>query len=82
MQIVDPTHPALRGFEIVYRWESVQEEDFGSGVIVMFTASLIGFVVLFTLVICNSELMDLPPTPASSSRSSSSISAKSKRNRY
>lgn len=24
---IDPLHPALRGFKLLYRWESVQEED-------------------------------------------------------
>lgn len=49
---VDPTHPSLRGFEIDYRWESVQEEDFGLGVVVLFGSATIGVVVLFFMVVC------------------------------
>lgn len=62
---VDPTHPTLRGFELQYRWENVQEEDFGLGVIVMFCSALTAFFVLFTVVICNSELMDSLPSSQS-----------------
>jgi len=58
---VDPTHPALRGFELQYHWTSVQEEDFGFGVIVMFCSAIVAFVVLFSVVVCNSELMDAGP---------------------
>lgn len=48
---LDSSHPALRGFEMEYVWESVQEEDFGLGVIVMFSSAVIGFVFLFFLAI-------------------------------
>lgn len=61
---IDPTHPALRGFELQYRWESVQEEDFGLGVQVMFCACLLAFVVVFLVVVCNSELVE--PIPRTS----------------
>mmetsp|Transcript_21372 Transcript_21372/g.29406 ORF Transcript_21372/g.29406 Transcript_21372/m.29406 type:complete len:221 (+) Transcript_21372:281-943(+) len=48
---LDSSHPALRGFEMEYIWESVQEEDFGLGVIVMFSSAVIGFVTLFLLAL-------------------------------
>jgi hypothetical protein len=61
---IDPSHPALRGFELQYNWESVQEEDFGLGVQVMFCTCLLAFVVVFLVVVCNSELMDpIPQRP-------------------
>ena len=66
---IDPSHPTLRGFEIDYRWESVQEEDFGLGVVVMFTSCLVGFVVLFLLVICNSDLVEMPGSKWSNGKS-------------
>lgn len=58
---IDPTHPALRGFELQYRWESVQEEDFGLGVQVMFCACLLAFVAVFLVVVCSSELVEPIP---------------------
>lgn len=64
---IDPSHPALRGFELQYRWESVQEEDFGLGVQTMFCACLLAFLVMFTVIVCGSELMDLSPQSAGSS---------------
>lgn len=64
---IDPTHPALRGFVLQYSWESVQEEDFGLGVQAMFCSCLVAFMVMFLVVVCNSELMD--PAPRSSSDS-------------
>eukprot|EP00598_Pedospumella_elongata_P017038 CAMPEP_0184993464 /NCGR_PEP_ID=MMETSP1098-20130426/45667_1 /TAXON_ID=89044 /ORGANISM="Spumella elongata, Strain CCAP 955/1" /LENGTH=194 /DNA_ID=CAMNT_0027519303 /DNA_START=97 /DNA_END=681 /DNA_ORIENTATION=+ len=66
MTKVDPSHPTLRGFELQYQWTSVQEEDFGLGVIVMFCSAIVAFLVLFSVIVCNSELMDVPPTPAAS----------------
>lgn len=58
---IDPTHPALRGFELMYMWESVQEEDFALGVITMFVCTIIGFGLLFCLVLCNGESIDPKP---------------------
>jgi hypothetical protein len=72
---LDPSHPALRGFELQYRWESVQEEDFGLGVQVMFCACLAAFLAMFTVVICGSDLMDL------TTQSSSTGSGKMKKTR-
>jgi len=66
MTKVDPSHPTLRGFELQYQWTSVQEEDFGFGVIVMFCSAIVAFLVLFCVIVFNSELMDVPPTPAAS----------------
>jgi hypothetical protein len=48
----------LRGFELQYRWENVQEEDFGLGVQVMFCSCLVAVTVLFLVVVCNSDLME------------------------
>ena len=67
MARIDPSHPALRGFELQYSWESVQEEDFGLGVQVMFCSCLVAFFVMFLVVVCGSELME--PVPRSSSGS-------------
>ena len=66
---IDPTHPALRGFELQYKWENVQEEDFGLGAQVMFCSCLISFIVLFLIVICNSELVDVVPMAPSTGSS-------------
>eukprot|EP01038_Epipyxis_sp_PR26KG_P014601 gene14601-19608_t len=52
---LDPSHPALRGFEITYMWENVQEEDFGFGVISLFITSVVAFLTLFCLVIFSSD---------------------------
>lgn len=57
IQRVDPTHPALRGFELEYTWESVQEEDFGLGVIVMFVSAVVSIFVMICLVLSNSDIM-------------------------
>lgn len=57
IQRVDPTHPALRGFEIVYEWESVQEEDFGLGVIVMFMSAVLSMFVMLCLVLNDKNVM-------------------------
>jgi hypothetical protein len=66
---VDPTHPTLRGFELQYQWVSVQEEDFGLGVIVMFCSALVFFVLLFGVILFNSDLVDqVGPIPGSTSR--------------
>lgn len=57
IQRVDPTHPALRGFELEYTWESVQEEDFVLGVIVMFVSAVVSIFVMICLVLSNSDIM-------------------------
>jgi hypothetical protein len=43
---IDPTHPTLRGFELEYHWESVQEEDLSLGIQVLFTSAVLGYLVL------------------------------------
>jgi len=65
---VDSTHPTLRGFEIEYRWESVQEDDFGMGVTVLFVSALMGFSLLFGMILCHGETVDGPTRPKASSR--------------
>ena len=53
----------MRGFELEYTWESVQEEDFGLGVIVMFSifvmicSAVVSIFVMICLVLCNSDIM-------------------------
>eukprot|EP01040_Poterioochromonas_malhamensis_P010785 gene10785-11756_t len=37
---IDPTHPTLRGFELVYTWENVQEEDIALAIQVLFASDL------------------------------------------
>ena len=49
---LDPSHPALRGFEMEYRWESVQEEDFDLGVATLFLSAVLGFFLIFFLTVC------------------------------
>jgi len=72
IQRVDPTHPALRGFELEYTWESVQEEDFGLGVIVMFISAVVSIFVMICLVLFDSDIM------GASASASASISSSSK----
>jgi hypothetical protein len=56
---IDASHPALRGFELDYRWESVQEEDFALGVIFMFCSVILGFLILFFMVVCTDDSSDV-----------------------
>ena len=42
-----------------YRWESVQEEDFAWGVMFMFTSTVLGFVLLFCIVVCYADSEDV-----------------------
>eukprot|EP01036_Dinobryon_divergens_P030212 gene30212-39418_t len=44
---LDPSHPALRGFEVEYKWDSVQEEDFELGVATLFLSGVLGFFLIF-----------------------------------
>lgn len=67
---MDPTHPSLRGFEIDYRWESVQEEDFGLGVVVLFSSACIGVFVLFFMIICCGDVEEARSGPSGKDRES------------
>ena len=49
---LDPSHPALRGFEVEYKWDSVQEEDFELGVATLFLSAVLGFFLIFFLTVC------------------------------
>jgi len=77
IQKVEASHPALRGFEIEYQWESVQEEDFGAGVITMFLAALLGFLVLFLMILCNGEIVEGPTYLSTSKTKTTSTPARS-----
>jgi len=57
---LDPTHPSLTAFDIVYQWESVQEDDFPFAVHVMFVLSLCAIAVVLTMV-CRSHPSKLGP---------------------
>lgn len=46
----DPSHPALTALEVVYSWDSVQQDDLAMGVTVLFILSLIWTTVLMCSV--------------------------------
>lgn len=48
---IDPSHPALRGFQLFYRWQSIEEEDFQLGQGCLLTITLCCFFVLASLTI-------------------------------
>eukprot|EP01039_Chlorochromonas_danica_P005461 gene5460-6012_t len=48
---IDPSHPALRGFQLFYRWQSLEEEDFPLGQGCLLTITLCCFFVLASLTI-------------------------------
>lgn len=50
IQRLDPNHPSLTAFEIKYKWESVQEDDFPFAITVMFSTSLLIVLVITTYV--------------------------------
>lgn len=82
MGMVDPSHPALRGFQLEYRWENVQEEDFGLGVVSMFISALLGFVVIFFMIVCSSEMSNSLDTPIVKSSSDATQRQKQTQHRY
>ncbi len=43
---LDSSHPTLRGFELEYKWENAQEEDFRAGLISMFLSCMVGLVAI------------------------------------
>jgi len=48
IQRLDPNHPSLTAFDVVYQWEAVQEDDLRVGILAMFLltlAALVGTVV-------------------------------------
>ena len=47
IQRLDPNHPSLMAFDVVYNWEGVQEDDLRMAIMAMFVLSLLvlGFVV-------------------------------------
>lgn len=50
---LDPSHPSLTAFEIVYSWESVQEDDFPFAIQVMFCLALLVFICISALIVEN-----------------------------
>lgn len=57
---LDPSHPSLRGFELEYRWKEAPVEDPLFGLQVLCGTCLIGFMLIFIVVILNAE-EDLDP---------------------
>jgi hypothetical protein len=55
---MDPTHPTLRGFNLEYQWDSVQEEDFAFGVRVLFMSAIIGFIVILSMICSHISIFD------------------------
>ena len=52
---IDPTHPSLRGFEIQYHWENVEEEDFSAGMRALVVSAFLGVLIIFVVVMMNAE---------------------------
>lgn len=52
---IDPTHPSLHGFEIVYKWKEAEVEDPVFGLQVLCGTSLIAFMIIFMVIIVNAE---------------------------
>lgn len=50
IQRLDPNHPSLKAFEIVYKWQGTQDDDISLGVYALFVMSLIVFILLYTMV--------------------------------
>lgn len=89
IQQLDPSHPSLTGFELVTKWEGVQEENFARGIFVLFWSVLIIFIGLFVVVMrtfgneegygailspkAGSKKKNRPPSSAQMQHSSSSI---------
>ena len=55
IQRLDPSHPSLHSFEIVYEWSAVEEEDVATGVLVMFTSALLALGVLTYIIVTNND---------------------------
>jgi hypothetical protein len=50
---IDPSHPSLTAFEITYRWNNLQEDDFPFAISMMFGSSLIAMLGLGLMVWSN-----------------------------
>lgn len=48
---LDPSHPSLTTFEIIYKWDAVQEEDLASGLVTMFIVVIVGLIPIVWSVI-------------------------------
>lgn len=47
---LDPSHPSLTAFDIIYQWESEQEIDFAFTITVMFTTTVIIVLGIIALI--------------------------------
>lgn len=52
---IDPTHPSLHGFEIVYKWKEAEVEDPIFGLQVLCGTALVAFMIIFMVIIVNAE---------------------------
>ena len=73
---LDPEHPSLTAFEIVYKWRGVSGEDFSMGVFIMFILCLVSLVLLSVFVYANYEgpILNSKSKQRAPSRGSSSSS--------
>lgn len=51
IQRLDPSHPSLVGFEIVYQWRAADDTDFSSGIFEMFLMALIFGTAIVVLAV-------------------------------
>ena len=49
--IIDPSHPSLTAFNVVYKWESVQQDDLPLTITVLFSLGVIFVIFLMCLTI-------------------------------
>jgi len=56
IQRLDPDHPSVVGFELVYQWVTADDTDFSSGIFEMFLMSLLFGFVIISMVLCIDEL--------------------------
>ncbi len=52
---MDPNHPSLTGFEIVYHWKNAEEMNFSMGVFAMFSLTLLISVTLIVMIMCATD---------------------------
>ena len=48
---LDPHHPSLTAFEIVYKWQGTAEDDASLGIYTLFILSLTFFIILYITVL-------------------------------
>ena len=52
IQRLDPNHPSLTAFDVVYQWEAVQEDDLRVGILAMFLLTLAAVAATIVYVTC------------------------------